>query len=285
MSNDLENNLRASMRRCADDVRAGDDYIDTILANARSQRAPRWRPAALLATRRRRLMVAAGCLLGVGLPGVAVATSPQSVEAVFPWLTAEHQDGGPFQGPIPVAALKRVATSAGPAGTRASVVIGRDGNQFCVFHILESDRSVTSSKPTDVKSGLGSYCRVRPTPELAFGRLDQTYGTKELGAIVWDANAGAAVRAEVRSTSTREVYPVLVADNHLFGWVPWPDDYTYDAPYDLSGYVLTGWDARNQVVGQGALDSFNPTDAQGRVVGPMENQDGSISDGSTVSGP
>ncbi|MCL2534096.1 MAG: hypothetical protein FWE39_08015 [Nocardiaceae bacterium] len=155
---------------------------------------------------------------------------------------------GPGAGPVDPATAERIASIPGPDGAVFSVFMAYGaGSQRCVTSVFESTDSAERPGPSEF-TDLGSRCR--HDGDGAFGdgagAMVASFGAGAGGEVlpkefVYDAVAGVAVRAELRS-STGQVLPTILADGSFFGWYPMP------APGSPRP-VLTGYAADGTIVG------------------------------------
>lgn len=195
--------------------------------------------APVMAKRRRRLIAAAGVLaLGVvATPGVAAAVGdgmrPQSFVDAYAdsWF---GENGG-----VDEKTVRRAGTAPGPNGGSFTVITARnDEGQTCITPLFETRASAQSKVPDNFEGGF-SFCRSEPST-APFGINGAEYIET---AAIWDANAGAAVTAEVRMP-TGETYAAVLVEGYFFGWHPLVDTATSGRP------TLIGYAADGSVVGE-----------------------------------
>ncbi|PTR25784.1 hypothetical protein C8K36_106218 [Rhodococcus sp. OK519] len=189
----------------------------------------------------------------VATAGVGAAAASGMMPQAFTDHFSHWRDAlGPGTAPVDPAAAQRVGTvPGGPDGLVFSVLVAHGaGDQRCLASVFESPESATQPGPSEF-TDLGSRCRQGPEGfgdlgdgagyfPLAFG----DGGGGEIGpnAVTFDAAAGQAVRAEIR-TSTGQVLPMVLADGSFFGWFPMPATPSSPRP------VLTGYADDGTVVG------------------------------------
>lgn len=283
MSIDVESELRAAMRDSARTISASEPFIDRVLHEAGD--APIWACRRRTRRGRRRLAAVALGVLVCAIPAnLAVAYGPVSYRDAYGWMFAEPVDGGPVDGPINPATLRRVASGTGPDGMVFSVVTGTNtAGRTCLTPVFETAESGLQPLPTDVVVQGGGECRAVPSA-LPFGRGDSLDLAVQGVAGLYTCAAGEAVRAEVRADATGLTYPALLAYGRFFAWMPPVGD-------GIGGmedaYTITGYAADGRIVGQGHLFDFTRFDSPGgQVIGPVEDENGRIiTDGTTLQAP
>ncbi len=159
----------------------------------------------------------------------------------------------PGESGVDPAAATRIGSVPGPDGTVFSVLVAQGtGGMRCVASVFETVTSAALPGPSEFID-LGNRCRQGPED---WGALGDGAGTFVVGAYgesvggvtlsrgwTYDAAAGTAVRAEIR-TNTGQVLPTVLADGSVFGWFPMPTAGGRRA-------VLTGYAADGTIV-----DSF-----------------------------
>ncbi|RVW02396.1 hypothetical protein [Rhodococcus spongiicola] len=171
----------------------------------------------------------AAALFTVGGIGAAAATGliPTAfVDHYYYWKTP-----GPGSTAVDPAAAERIGSIPGPDGTVFSVLVAHGaGSQRCLAAVFESSASAALPGPSEF-TGLGSRCRQGPEGARALGDGSGTFVASTFGdggggevlpnVVTYDAAAGTAVRADIR-TSTGQVLSTILADGSFFGWFPIP---------------------------------------------------------------
>ncbi|MFC4604436.1 hypothetical protein [Rhodococcus kronopolitis] len=230
------------------DAGAGELWPQHLQAAARARiLATTTEPAPAPRPRRRVGAVClAAALLTAGGLGVAAAAGmmPAAFTDHYSHWRNPPEPGTPAVDP---AAAARIGSVPGPDGTVFSVMVapGADGMR-CVTSVFETVASAALPGP-DEFIDLGNRCRQGPEDWGALGDGAGTfvvggYG-ESLGGVpisrgwTYDAAAGTAVRAEIR-TNTGQVLPTILADGSFFGWYPTP---TAGSPRPvLTGYAVDG---------------------------------------------
>lgn len=122
----------------------------------------------------------------------------------------------PDSGGVNPDAAERIASIPGPDGTVMSVFVahGSDGWR-CIAPVFESVADATQSGPSDF-THLGDRCR-SAIDSGSFG--DGAGGEYLPNAVIYDALAGVAVRAELH-TAAGEIFPTVLAEGRFWGWFP-----------------------------------------------------------------
>lgn len=195
--------------------------------------------ASVVASRPRRLIAGAGVLaIGVlATPGVAAAVGngmrPQSFVDAYAGVWFGENRG------VDESTVRRAGSAPGPDGGSFTVITARnDAGQTCITPLFETRASARSKAPDDFEGGF-SFCRSESST-ASFGINGVEYIET---AAIWDANAGAAVSAEVRMP-TGETYAAVLVEGYFFGWHPLVDAATSGRP------TLTGYAADGSVVGE-----------------------------------
>lgn len=211
-----------------------------IMATDSEPTAPRAR------SRRVTTVVAVAALVAAG--GVAACTATGLTPKTFADHFSHWRDApAPGTTPVDPAAAERIGSVPGPDGTVFTVLVARGtGDQRCLASVFETPDSAARPGPTEF-TDLGSRCRQGPE---GFGKLgdgagyfpysfgDGGGGELLPNAVTFDAAAGTAVRADIR-TSTGQVLPMILADGSFFGWYPMPPVPGSPRPV-LTGYAEDG---------------------------------------------
>ncbi|MFM1723169.1 hypothetical protein ABEU20_001730 [Rhodococcus sp. PAM 2766] len=211
-----------------------------VMADVSAPPAPRRRSRRVASVVTVAALVVAG---GVGAAAASGVMPKAFTDTFYYW-----RDRAPGETPVDPAVAKRIGSIPGPDGTVFTVLVahGTDGER-CVAPVFETAASAAMPGPSEF-SGTIDRCR-RKTDTAAFGEGAGTWivgaigagadTDERLNAHYFDAAAGAAVRADLR-TSTGQVLPTVFAEGSFFGWYPIPS---------LGSSTLTGYAADGSIVG------------------------------------
>jgi hypothetical protein len=186
--------------------------------------------------RRRALTLGLSGVLAVAGGGAAVAGGlvPQAfVDAFAYWQDEPPGASGPSVDP---STAERAATAPGPDGAVFTVVIAHAADEpewRCTTALFETPESAAQYGPSVFTDAFGSICEGPAT--RAFG--DAISVSKNDGRSVWQAGAGDAVRAELR-TADGQTWPVVLVDGYFYGWFPAPG--IGEPQAELVGYAGDG---------------------------------------------
>ncbi|OFE10827.1 hypothetical protein [Rhodococcus sp. 1139] len=154
--------------------------------------------------------------------GVAAATGlmPKVFTDTFSGWQSQQYGGG-----VNPDTAERIASMPGPDGTVFSVFVahGSDGWR-CIAPIFESAADAQQPGPSNFVD-LGDYCRPSAVPtEVPEAASPDVFGgglnfTPVGNDFTYDAGAGEAVRAELR-TASGEILPTMLANGRFYAWGP-----------------------------------------------------------------
>lgn len=196
-------------------------------------------PPAAPSIPRRKAAVAIALALGLAAaPGLAAAAGSGMKPQAFVGAYAHWGDNP--DGSVAAAGARRVASAPGPFGGVFTVVAAsnRDG-VTCLTPVFETSESSTRRLPDDFEGG-ADFCQKQPNAK-PFGVDGVTRGAT---AMLYSANAGNAVRAQLWTADGRQ-FPAVLAEGYLFGWWPLPSG---DGPGDSP--TLIGYGANGEEIGR-----------------------------------